>query len=385
MDMKQFNRILRWGILLWKRLYKKITFLLLLIMIPLLVTAYSITAEEESGIIIVALASHAEEVEPLTREIWDELQTSTVIRYIECSNVEEAMEMVKNGDVQSAWIFEANIEAKIYDFISQRTRKNAFLTIIEPENRTLLKMLREVLSGTVFPHCTDDLYLKYLRENAPELSEVPDEQLLEYYYNANFEHNLFVITDIEGNIQSEDTLEDNYLLAPVRGMLAVMVVLAAFATSMYFIRDEENGTFALVPQRAKFGVELGYQLISLINVLTVVILSLALMGDIHSWGQEFLIAAVYALCAAVFAMLVRRLCIGIRALGMITPILVVVMLVICPVFFDLGALRQPQFFLPPTYFVISIYNRQYLLYMVIYTAICMVLCWVLDRITRKVS
>ena len=385
MDMKQFNRILRWGILLWKRLYKKITFLLLLIMIPLLVTAYSITAEEESGIIIVALASRAEEVEPLTREIWDELQTSTVIRYIECSNAEEAMEMVKNGDVQSAWIFEANIEAKIYDFISQRTRKNAFLTIIEPENRTLLKMLREVLSGTVFPHCTDDLYLKYLRENAPELSEVPDAQLLEYYYNANFEHNLFVITDIEGNIQSEDTLEDNYLLAPVRGMLAVVVVLAAFATSMYFIRDEENGTFALVPQRAKFGVELGYQLISLINVLTVVILSLALMGDIRSWGQELLIAAVYALCAAAFTMLVRRLCFGIRALGMITPILVVVMLVICPVFFDLGALRQPQFFLPPTYFVISIYNRQYLLYMVIYTAICMALCWVLDRITRKVS
>ena len=383
MAMRKLNRILQWGIMLWKRLYKKATFLLLMLIIPFLVIAYNTTAQEDSGVITVALAHRGDEMEPLTRQIWDDLQQSELIYYIECDSPETARELVRSDKAQTAWIFDEDLEASIYDFIANRNRRNAFLTIVEPKDRTLLKMMREVLSGTVFAHCTDQLYLQYLRENAPELNEVSDQQLLEYYHNQNFQHDLFVITDVEGNIQSESETEDNYLLAPVRGMLAVVVALAALATALYYIRDEESGTFALVPLRARLWVELGCQLISIVNILIVVIASLAFMGSIQNWSSELLSAGLYALCTAAFAMLVRRLCVGIRGLGMATPILVVVMLVLCPVFFDLAMLRQVQLLLPPTYFVFGIYSSQYLLYMGIYVLICLVLCRLLDRITHK--
>ena len=65
--MRKLNRILQWGIMLWKRLYKKATFLLLMLIIPFLVIAYNTTAQEDSGVITVALAHRGDKIDPLTR------------------------------------------------------------------------------------------------------------------------------------------------------------------------------------------------------------------------------------------------------------------------------------------------------------------------------
>lgn len=378
--MKKLQRVLCWAGLLWKRLFKKPTFLLLLVMIPLLVLCYGLVSQEESGVLTVALASRGPQVEPLTRSVWNELEESQLILYVECESPEAATEMVRRGDAQTAWIFAEDLEHKIYDFIADPSRKNAFLTIIEPEDRVMLKLLREVLSGTLFPYCSEAKYLSYLRENAPELDHLTDEQLLEYYKNAGFSSNLFEITDISGNVTGEAGREADYLLLPMRGMLAVVAVLAGLATAMYYIRDEENGTFTLVPQRFKPLAELGCQLISIVNVLLVILLSLALTGQTVALGRELLTAVLYGLCVAGFSMAVRRLTGGIRGLSMATPILVVVMLTVCPVFFDLGFLRQAQLLLPPTYFVIGAYNGDYLWYMGLYTLIMLAVCWLFDRI-----
>lgn len=115
-------------------------------------------------------------------------------------------------------------------------------------------------------------------------------------------------------------------------------------------------------------------------VLAVVLPSLVLTKQAVAFGRELALALLYGMCVAAFSMLVRRLAGSIRALSMVTPILVVVMLVICPVFFDLGALRQAQLFFPPTYFIIGAYQETYLLYMVIYTLAAWLLCLLWDRI-----
>ena len=47
----------------------------------------------------------------------------------------------------------------------------------------------------------------------------------------------------------------------------------------------------------------------------------------------------------------------------------VVMLVVCPVFFDLGALRELQYLFPPTYFINAVYSDKFLLYMPLYTLV----------------
>ena len=213
MGMNQTKRLLRFFLLLCKRLYKKLTFVMLLVLIPVLVFGYGQTAQEESGLLTVALASRTEQVESLTRQVWDELLESQVVRYIECASPEEARQLVEEGQADTAWIFEENMEEKIYDFVAKRSRTKAFLTIIEPESRVALKLARELLSGVMFPHCAETVYLRYIRENAPELAELTDAQLLEYYHNVVFSDELFVFSDMEGNLQPPEEEQTNYLLA----------------------------------------------------------------------------------------------------------------------------------------------------------------------------
>lgn len=381
MAMNGIKTLTRWTLLLWKRLYKKITFLLLLAMIPALVISYDMVSQEDSGLVTVALATQGDTVEPLTRSVWDDLQSSKVMLFVECESPEAARELVLQGDADVAWIFAEDLEEKIYDFAARRSRKSAFVTVLEPENRIALNLMREVLSGVMFPHCAEALYMIYIRENAPELDHLSDEELLYYYRNTEFTEGLFAFTDMEGN--PVDQTQTHYLLTPVRGMLAVVIVLSGLATAMYYIRDTENGTFAWIPQRRQTAVELGCQLISVVNVSLVVLLSLTLAGQAVSLGRELLVTVIYSLCAAAFAMLIRRLSRGIRGLGMITPLLVVVMLVICPVFFDLGALRQVQYLFPPTYFINAAYNDHYLMVMGVYTLAMLLLCRGVDRFIKR--
>lgn len=378
--MSKSKRILRWGLLLWKRLYKKLTFLLLLAMIPLLVFSYGVVSQEESGVATVALATKGETVDELTRIVWDDLRDGGLIRYIECASPEEARQLVNSGDADTAWIFEADLEERVYDFAARRAKSNAFVTVVEPENRVMLKLLREVLSGTLFQYGTEAVYLHYIRENAPELDHVSDEKLLEYYHNAPLSDGLFITTDVHGNVVEDPVEDQTYLMAPVRGMLAVVVVLAGLATAMYYIRDEENGTFAWMSQRRKPLMELGCQLISVVNVLLVVLVSLAATKQTVNLGRELLLVPLYAFCVAAFAMMVRRISGGIRGLGMVTPLLVVVMLVVCPVFFDLGMLRQLQLLFPPTYFVTGSYDDSYLLYMLLHTLVSLAVCRIIDHL-----
>ncbi len=377
--MEQVKRCLRWALLLWKRLYKKWTFVVLLLLIPLLVLAYGLTAQEESGMSTVALAVSQGQPDQLTQQVWQALEESSLVRYIRCDSPEAARQLVQAGQADTAWIFADELEARVYDFVAKRTQSNAFVTVLEPENRVLLKLLREVLSGTMFPYCAEATYLTYIRENAPELAQISDETLLEYYHNAGFEEGLFQVTDLEGNVVEAPS----YLLAPVRGMLAVLTVLAGLAAAMYYLQDEQSGTFARVPLRRKPLLELGCQLITVGNVLVVVLLALALTGQRVHWGREVLVAGMYTLCVAAFAMLLRRISGGIRGLSMAAPLLVVVMLVVCPVFFDLGALRQLQGLFPPTYFVNAAYSNRAMGHMAMYTLALLTADFVLDRIPKR--
>ena len=65
--------------------------------------------------------------------------------------------------------------------------------------------------------------------------------------------------------------------------------------------------------------------------------------------------------------------------GVMIPLLIVAMLLVCPVFFDLGALRMVQFLLPPTYYINGVYNTRYILYMAVYTLGCGSLYWLWGR------
>ena len=361
------NRFLTWFWLLNKRLYKKVTFLLILVLIPLLVMGYGAVAREESGLFTVALACEKED--PTAGQIMQELKDgSNLIRFVICDDPETAKAMVNGQRADAAWIFDGDLEEAIKRFTVDPARKNAFVHIIEGESTVPLKLVREKLSGVIFARSSRAYFLDYLRQNVPEVKNATDEELLQYYDNFAAEATFFEFAYLDGGSRTEDAPEVNYLLSPVRGLLAVVIVLGGLAAAMYYMQDEKMGTFSLVPQKRKAPVEFGCQLIAVVNVSVVALIALALSGLTVGLGRELLMLLLYTLSTALFCMLLRRICGSVGVLGTLLPMLVVGMLVVCPVFFDFGALRYVQYLFPPTYYIHAANSDYYLTMQVVYIA-----------------
>ena len=101
---------------------------------------------------------------------------------------------------------------------------------------------------------------------------------------------------------------------------------------------------------------MGSNLVAVFQVGLAVLIALLATGLAKGLGMEILALLLYSLCVTGFCMMLRALLGRISLLGSILPLLMVVMLAVCPVFLDLGALRLFQFLLPPTYFINCVYN-----------------------------
>lgn len=381
--MNLIRKFLMWCWLLTKRLYKKPTFVGILILIPVLVLGYSMVAGEESGMLTIALAREDNE-DPMASQVVAEIrQSSQLIRFIDCESPEEAEKLVETGKADSAWVFKEDMRSRVYRFVARPSSWNSFVRIIEREETVPLMLAREKLTGAVFACTSEVLYLSYLREHVPELDALSDEELLSYYDAMLVEGDLFEFSYIDSGKSTESAQNSNYLLTPVRGLLAVVVMLCGMATAMYYVQDSQLGTFGWIPERRRPLVEFGCQMISVGNVSVVMLICLAIVGTTVSIGRELLMLVMYCACASLFCMVLRRLIGGLRGLGMLLPLLTVVMLVVCPVFFDLGALREAQYLFPPTYYINAPYSDKFLLYMPVYAIALMAMYCLVGKISKR--
>lgn len=372
----------KWLLLLNKRLYKKITFLLILVLIPVLILGYGFAAQEESGVMTITLAQEGND--PLAQTVMEDLkENSKLIRFVFCDSASEAKDMVRDGKADAAWIFAENMEELVGKFVLNPTRSNAFVRIFEGEETIPLKLAREKLSGTIFGHYSGTFYLSYIRENVPALEELSDEELMSYYDNFAKDIDLFEFAYLETEGGAQDAEDANYLLAPVRGLLAIVIVLGGMAAAMYFIRDDQAGTFALVPQGSRGIVEFCCQMIAVGNVAVVVLIAMFLSNLAGSLWRELAVTLLYSLTVSLFCMTLRRLCGKITAVGVLMPLLIVVMLVVCPVFFDLGQLRTLQYLFPPTYYINAAVSNRYLLLMGVYALVLLGIYYLLGKLFHR--
>ena len=249
--------------------------------------------------------------------------------------------------------------------------------MVEREQTVPLRLSREKLSGRVYERIAEIMFLQYLRSNAPQTETVDDRQLLSYLDATHVSGELFAFYDIYGNPQEEPA---NYLSTPLRGMLAVWTVLGAVVTAMYYQKDLDRGLFSVLAQRYRFLAELGYHMVSVVNLLLAVLLSLVLSGLAVSLWKELFLLVFFGLSCCLFAMVLRMLSGGRRGMAVWMPVLTAVMLIVCPVFFDFAPLRFIQYLFPPTYYIAGAYNLHTALYLLIYNGILLLVYAVGKRI-----
>lgn len=367
------KRLCMWFVLLNKRLYKKISYVGILLLIPVLCLIFSAVAKEQSGVLTIALASENPQ-EILAKDIISDIKSETlVVSFLE-TTPQNARELVAAGKADAAWILPADLHSRVKDYVNGEKNSDGFVTVIEQEQTVPLMLSHEKLSSVFHKLIVKEAYLRYLREIAPETQQISDEELLVFLEETDVSGELFEFYDITGNRRNESA---NYLTTPIRGLLAVLAVICCIVTAMHFQNDLDRGIFSLLPEKSrKFG-EFGYQMISALNILVVILVALLISGLSASLWREILIFVLFAICSSLFGMVMRAIFGGGRGLAVLIPILSVVMLALCPIFFDYGEFKTIQFVFPPTYYVNAVYNTKYIWYLVVYDAILFLIYFVL--------
>lgn len=341
--------------LLTKRLYKKPAFLALLLLIPALVLCFSMAAKQESGMVTVAVYATDARIAPLL--------DSQLLRYRACQSPREAEDMVRYGHADAAWIFPEELDQRLADYC--RDPSTPVAQVFQREDTPVLRLAREKLSGALTVLAAPVIYEAFAREQG--LENLTREELLAFYEAAAPEGGLFHFADVD------TAAPVTYLTAPVRGLLAIVTVLAGLAMGMFFTDDLQKGTFSAVPLSRLPWLEAGCQGICLVNVSIVSFLALTLSGMAALTWREVAVSGVYVLCCGSFAMLLRTLFPKNQQLGASLTALTVAMVGICPVFFDLSQLRVLQLLFPPTYYLQSLHSNGWLLAMAGYTLLCFLL------------
>ena len=376
------RKFLMWFLLLNKRLYKKATFIMILALIPLAVLALGIVAKEDSGIVKIALAQEGEN-EPIYNDIVSNLKSSSkLIYFIEYDSDIAALEAVKTGEVDTAWIFDSELQQKISKFADNSKKRNSVVNVVTREENVVTQLTLEKLSGALYKYISRDFYINYIREDVEELENMSNEELLTYYDNFESNGTLFVFDNPTNSLSSNDT-EVNYMTAPIRGLLAIISVICGFAAAMFSIDDDKKGTFAHVKQRNKFFVQFGCIAIAVLNVSIMMFISLMIARVNVTLSRELISLLIFVLCCSAFCMLMSQLLSKIHILGSVIPILTVIMFVFCPVFIDYGGFRKLQYLFAPTYYISSAYNNKYYLYAVIYFVVCASIAYIINLIKQR--
>ncbi len=185
----------------------------------------------------------------------------------------------------------------------------------------------------------------------------------EYYYSQSESRQ---IIEIKFNNSEQKVSDLDLLTSPVRGILAVAVFMCAYAALMSFKRDREVGLFARTPENRLVFIEVAYIIVSVFNAVVLTLASMKITGIFTTLGAELLFAAVYVLLCTALCVVLGEIIDSISALGAVMPVLILVMLVVCPVFINLVDLPPLQLLLPAYYYLSALRNTDFVLYGLVY-------------------
>ena len=359
-------------IILTKRMLKKLSFLLLLCAIPLMVWGMRQMSEQESGLITLALCAADRQDPDALHTIERITERNNLARYIVVNSEEEAREAVLENRADAAWIFQSSLKDRLFTFgTGNQTRKA--VKIIEREDTVGLQLARESLYGLLYSDVAYGIYLDFIKEDLFDNDETAlleaKEELDADYQDNHMDKSIFEFSFIQNQEDGETRQEESYLMVPLRGILALMIVLCGLAANLYFLQDERKGIFAGYQLRKRRHLLYAYEMIAMIPAAIVVLIAYHTSGIAVGMGREILCMILYMVGTAIFGAFITCICRRLEILAALIPVLMITLMVLCPVFFAVRHLHGIQMIFPPYLYLFGTFNDTFIVRQLIYIGI----------------
>ena len=362
-------------ILLNKRLYKQATYVILLLMIPIAVLLFKTAAESDSHVMKIGI--YAEDKNAVSaRSLIDELRTvREEISFTEYASEDEAIKDVTSAKLDEAWIIPAGID-ETFERLAVGKRPKDTIRVYEREQGVTHLFMQELLESKAFKIYAPGVFEKGAAKVIGEDGGL--DEFVKTFYDKAPGSSIFMYARLGDNTVKEES----YLLMPVRGLLAILLLITSFAASIFYMEDSDNGLFIYWHSKFKNLRALGYYSVVMINSAVLVLLALVLSGMSVGVITEAVNMVVYCVALILFSMIVRMVFGSVKTMGVVMPLAVIVSIVLSPVFIDIKGFRAAQVFVPSFYYLMSTYDSYWLIRMCVYCLCEVLVLEVLYRIKR---
>lgn len=352
-----------------KRLFRHIGFVALLVFIPILVLVMTLSVQKDTAVLTVGLYVE-DPSDPMTVGIVNELKNEkSVIRYVKYGAADDMRRDVADSRIDAGWVFPADLQQRIERYTAGETSIK-LVTVFERDASVALNLSHERLYGAMFSHISYGVYQNYLRDGRVSPAQADDATVRQYYSKVMLGGSLIRCEYLGGGTFRKE----NYLIVPLRGLLSVLLLLCGFAGMMYHLQDAHAGVYDWLPSGKRLLPAVGNIFVAMVDSAIAMGLALACTGLCHSF-KEIPALVVLVLCGTAFCLAFGMLCRKETVLSAAVPIVLLLMLVICPVFFDFRFLRFLRPICPLYYYLYAVSNLHFVLYGILYTLVIGLIVW----------
>ncbi len=371
------KRIALWFLLLEKRLFKKPLFLAVLLLIPLMVLSLRSMATRETGILSIYLYEEPAE-DPTLSESHDLiflplLEAGGLLHFEITEDKEAALEAVAKAEADALWVLPADLTNQLARYL--QGRRKTPITIYSREETVYLTLAREKMYGLLHELLAQEAAIQQM-SLVRDFRKVDKTELRLLYYDLlesnRIPNNLVRVTHLDDAEFIGVREGRNYLAGPLRGILALLILLTGFAVTLFFLQDKEAGILDWMPISHKNVFPLLFLLTGVGDAAIVSYAALYVSGAFTTKAAELPLMILYIFCVCGFCLLLSRLLPNIWFFGATIPVWLLACLILTPIFIDVSGFPLIQYLLPPYYYLNALHNplmgQRMLLYAVVVCA-----------------
>lgn len=385
--MNRLYKYIIWFYMLTKRLLRQWSFIILLLLIPCSIFLISVVASRDSGVVHIMLCNRDDD-EIASRIVTDLMKDDSVIRFSSCNSEKVARESVAYNKVDAAWIFPSDFSEKSREYISSNINDEPFVKIIERESSMTLQIAKEKLFGELYKDFSYLIYENFAYSELFSPANIENNvanDISREHYNSLEKGAQIVEVERLGKSPSADKTS-NYLTAPIRGILSLMVLLCTLASMLYFLKEQAQGKFSWLPTSRRIVPALASCFSAAALSSVAMFITIKFTGMSTSLLSELFALLLYCISLAGFCVAVSQFFRSPGKFGAIIPALLIITLALSPIFFNMKILRPVRLLLPTYYYLHSIYNPKYFVYTLFYCFGTYTFCIILNLfLSRKKS
>lgn len=353
------KKILLWYCMLTKRLFHKLSFIVLLCCIPIMVLATNAAMTGESGVLTIFL--YTEDGNPGADEVIDKLlKSNSVILFKKTNDFDDALNQVKQHEADAVWCFENSFDERMEKYAKHESIE-PLVKIYEREETIPLQLSKEKLYGAIYNKFSYNVYENFVYTRLLDESQISEEELEMYYERSEGGSE---VVEFENMNKSGESA--SYLMTPLRGILSLLIILCGLAAAMYFLKDKNDGKFDWLPAEKRIVPAFAQCLSAIVPAAVAVVVAIVFTDISVGIFREIVSMLLFMVASTGFCLLMSLVFRSSGKLGAAVPAILIVMLAVSPIFLNLQMLKPVSILTPSYYYLKSVYNTGFYLYFIAY-------------------